>query len=439
MKKLSLQLLSLFVFTLFCSTLYAQPSKLIRAKEFYKAQQFESVLSLLSTDRDLMKSYPEAQFLTGLAYYQVNNLTESERILKDLANRNAPYKEGLLYLGRIYHARNQFEEASRYYKIYLKSIDSKHQHRAMVRDAIRRCSNGIRIQFNQPIAFAENLGATINTKHDEFGINLSPNFNNKIYFSSARAGSLGGKRNKYGQTDDLLGKYTCDIYLANKVGGKWQNIQAMTYLINTPKEEVVFGFSNDGKVLYYYRGSALERGQIFVDTFQQNNQLLKTDPFFGPVDPQAHITAPHFFDATTIVFSSRKAGGFGGYDLYQTTFIHGKWTPPKNLGPDINSAYDEVSPFLSADRKTLYFSTNNSKTSIGGFDIFKSIFNPQQVRWSRPYNLGIPINSAGDDTHLKLAKDGYTAYFTSNRKDGYGMRDLYVVYFFDYLNEIKPN
>lgn len=420
------------------ASLSAQPSKLLRAKEFYKAAHYESVLSLLTNDRELYRSYPEAQFLSALAYYHLNQLNEAERILQDLRSRQAPYQEGILYLGRIYHARHQFEEAAKYYKAYLNIIEPKHPHRRMVRDAIRRCANGIRGQHNQPIAFVENLGPQINTKYDEFGINLSPNFNQRIYFSSARPGSMGGMRNRFGQPDELLGSYRSDIFLANRVNGKWQAVQPLHYLINTPKEEVVFGFSSNGQVLYYYKGDQLEGGQVFVDTFRQE-RALRSDPFFGPLEGQAGASAPHFANGNTIIFASRRAGGYGGFDLYQSTLIQDAWTPPKNLGPEINSPYDEVTPYLAPDRKTLYFSTNHPESSLGGFDIYKTVFNPQQTRWSQPFNLGLPVNSAGDDTHLKLARDGYTAYFTSDRKDGLGKRDLYMALFFDYLNETKPN
>ncbi|MEM8863898.1 MAG: hypothetical protein AAGD96_36780, partial [Chloroflexota bacterium] len=319
------------------------------------------------------------------------------------------------------------------------SLPSNHEHRGMVRDAIRRCANGLRLQFREGMAYVENMGTSINTKYDEFGANQSPNYNNRLYFSSARPGSMGGLRNHFGRPDELMGQYRNDMYSIIKQEDQWQNLRPLHYFLNSPQHEVVFGFNQNGRVLYYYKGNQLEGGQIFVDTFRQGNQILASDPFFGPVDALATFTAPHFVDSKTILFASRRAGGYGGFDIYQTTYISGEWTEPQNLGPDINTSYDETTPYLAADGKTLYFSTNNSNTSIGGFDVFKSVYNSELKRWSKPYNLGLPINSTGDDTHLKLAKDGYTAYFTSNRKDGLGKRDIYVAYFFDYLNETKSH
>jgi tetratricopeptide (TPR) repeat protein len=376
--------------------------------------------------------------MIALAKYHLNDLDEAEALLQQLLNHpKKSFRESLLYLGRIYHARNQFQEATKYYKSYLKSLNSNHSHRAMVRDAIRRCSNGIQLQYQEGLAFVENLGANINTKYDEFGIIFSPSNYNRLYFSSARPGSMGGMRDDNGRPDNLLGDYRYDMYSVLREGSNWLPTKPLHYFLNSPDDEVVFGFNSSGGTLYYYKGKNLENGRIFVDTFRQNQQILSSDPFTGPVDAVASITAPQFLDSKTILFASRKPGGYGGFDLYQTSYLSGQWTSPQNLGPDINSAYDEITPFLAPDRQTIYFSSNNSHSSIGGFDIYKSVYNSQRLQWSLPYNLGLSVNSAGDDTHFKLAKDGYTAYFSSNRKDGFGKRDLYVAYFYDYQKEVS--
>lgn len=433
-------ILLLLLFSTSLLTAQNVDGKLLRAKEFYKKGKYEAVLSILNTDRNLRLNNPDAQFMIALARYHLNDLDEAEALLQALLNHpKKTFREALLYIGRIYHARNQFPEATNYYKSYLKALPSNHSHRAMVRDAIRRCSNGIQLQFREGLAFVENLGEGINTKYDEFGIIFSPSNFKRLYFSSARPGSMGGLKDSYGRPDNLLGSYRYDMYSVIKEGNNWLSTQPLHYFLNSPDNEVVLGFSGNGRTLFYFKGKTLENGQIFVDTFRQNQQVLSSDPFLGPVDAITSITVPQFLDATTILFASRRPGGYGGFDLYQTSYLNGQWSKPQNLGPDINTAYDEVTPFLAPDRQTLYFSSNNSHSSIGGFDIYKSIYNPKRLQWSLPYNLGLSVNSAGDDTHFKLALDGYTAYFTSNRKDGYGARDLYVAYFYDYQKEVSAN
>jgi outer membrane protein OmpA-like peptidoglycan-associated protein len=95
------------------------------------------------------------------------------------------------------------------------------------------------------------------------------------------------------------------------------------------------------------------------------------------------------------------------------------------MGPTINTPYDEDSPFIAVNNKTLYFSSNGPK-SMGGFDVFVSFRDDDNI-WSTPVNLGYPINSTGDDIFYTTTIDGLRGYLTSFRKDGYGEKDIYEV------------
>ena len=140
-----------------------------------------------------------------------------------------------------------------------------------------------------------------------------------------------------------------------------------------------------------------------------------------------------------MIFASRRAGGYGGLDLYWTTKRNGIWVAAKNLGAAVNSVYDETTPFLAADGQTLYFSSNHSQRSRGDYDIFKTTFSEETGKWELPQNLGQPINSAGDDRYFRLTKDGYNAFFSSRRKGALGGLDIYSVYFKNYQTEQQAN
>lgn len=212
----------------------------------------------------------------------------------------------------------------------------------------------------------------------------------------------------------------------------------MNFLLNSPRHDVLFDFSADGEVLYYFRGWKPDQGQIFVDTFRQAEQrTLNSDPFTGPAVANLGDGTLFVVGDTLILFSSRRPGGYGGLDLYRTALRNGQWTAPKNLGPEVNSAYDETTPFLARDGFTMYYSTNHPDLSIGGLDIVKVVYNPNSRKWTQPELLPPPLNSAGDDAYFRLAKDGFTAYFSSSRKDGYGKRDIYAAYFNEFLPEME--
>lgn len=126
-----------------------------------------------------------------------------------------------------------------------------------------------------------------------------------------------------------------------------------------------------------------------------------------------------------IIFSSTKGYKKNGYDLYEIQFNNStnKWSKPVPI-TELNSSLDETSPFLSFDQKTLYFSSNGHN-AIGGFDIFYSKWNERLSMWNEPVQMNYPINTPDDDVHFKLAKDGASGYFSSNRVFSRGDFDIF--------------
>jgi tetratricopeptide (TPR) repeat protein/outer membrane protein OmpA-like peptidoglycan-associated protein len=420
---------------------YAQDYKKEEAKAYFTHQHYADALSVLKSADRLLRTDEEAQFLAAVCHYQLNQLEAADELLEDLIrNSRSPYPECWLYKGKIAHGMYQFANAADYYKGYLRRLKPNHPNRAMVWDAIRRCATGLRLQYRRVDAVVENLGKAVNTEGDEFAPVLSPNFSTKLYFSAIRPGNNGGMRDENGLPDNRFGQHYSDMFSCRSAagGGSWQDVQPMHYLLNSPRHDVLFDFSADGSILYYFRGWKPDQGQIFVDTFRQIDQrTLSSDPFTGPVVASLGDGTPCLIGDTLILFASSRPGGYGGLDLYRTAYRNGQWTAPQNLGPQINSPYDETTPFLSRDGLTMYYSTNQPDLSLGGLDIVKAVFNPISKKWTLPELLPPPLNSPGDDAYFRIANDGFTAYFSSSRKDGYGMRDIYAAYFGTFLPEME--
>lgn len=408
-----------------------------QATDFYYLNKYQSAQSVLLGIKRSRQEDKETKLLLALCHYHLNQLKEAEPMLRNiLQTEKSPFPETWLYMGKIYHDRHEFTKAIEYYKLYLKAIPGSHANRATVREDIRRCATGMALQYKNPRAIVENLGNTVNTSYDEFAPIMSPNFNDRIYFSSVRPGNVGGSRNNFGQPDEMMGRFYSDIFTSQVTKGIWTPPQAMHHLLNSPKHEVLLDFSSNGKALFYFKGSSYTQGEILIDTFRVDSRTLSSDPFIGPVEAAAGLSSAQFIGDTMVIFASQRPGGYGGLDLYKTLWVRGRWSAPVNMGPDINTAHDETTPFLSRNGQVLYFSSNRPDQSMGGFDVFRCLLIPQINRWTNADNLGVPVNSAGDDTHFRLSRDGYTAYFASSRKDGLGERDIYAAYFFDYLHEM---
>jgi len=138
-------------------------------------------------------------------------------------------------------------------------------------------------------------------------------------------------------------------------------------------------------------------------------------------------------DKNALYFSSSRPGGYGGKDLYVSYRVNGKWQPAINMGPEINTVGDELAPFIHADNQTLYY-MSNGLPGYGGYDNY-IMRRTGDKSWSKPENLGYPVNTIADDGYLFVASNGITAYYSSDRADTRGNLDLYK---FTVKPEMRP-
>ncbi len=133
-------------------------------------------------------------------------------------------------------------------------------------------------------------------------------------------------------------------------------------------------------------------------------------------------------DEHTVYFSSNREGGYGGMDIWRVKKLPtGEWSKAQNLGSVINTEFDEDSPFIHADGKTLYFISKGHK-SMGGYDIFHTKVD-DEGKWSKPVNLGYPVNTLANDLNFVMSADKLTGYYSSSAAGGYGGQDLYKINF----------
>lgn len=139
-------------------------------------------------------------------------------------------------------------------------------------------------------------------------------------------------------------------------------------------------------------------------------------------------------DGKTLYFVSNRPGGLGSYDIWKAELKEGGgWTSPVNLGPAINTVYDEHSPFIHPDGETLYFASNGWP-GLGNKDIFISRKN--KTGWQKPENLGYPINTFGEESGLFVNSNGKTAFFSAEKPEGFGGMDIYS---FNLPEKLRPS
>jgi outer membrane protein OmpA-like peptidoglycan-associated protein len=249
-----------------------------------------------------------------------------------------------------------------------------------------------------------NVGEQINTQYFELYPYISPE-GSKMYFTRKEKQE--------------------DIFEAEWIDENWANVRPLTF--NTTENEGAHTVSADGRFLFFTacnRQDGLGSCDIFYS--------MKTDKGWtnpagigAPVNSTDWESQPCFTaNNMAMLFSSNRPNGYGGKDLYIAYLDKSfRWKEPINLGPEINTKGDEETPFLHADGRTLYFSSNGHP-SVGGKDLYVSRLGADG-KWSKPVNLGYPINTEGDETGLFVALNGKSAYLASDRAGGVGNLDIY--------------
>lgn len=219
------------------------------------------------------------------------------------------------------------------------------------------------------------------------------------------------------------------VYAEPRVDGNW-NINPLNH-VNSPLHEAAPFYDSDSKLLFFTRSNHFRNRTVVSQDGQVKLELFYAtliDGKFSRPHPLnihnssyslAHPTVTP--DGNILIFASDMPGGKGGIDLYFSVQSGGEWSTPKNMGDVINTPGDELYPYISNDG-ALYFSSNYLE-GFGGFDIFKSV--RADDHWTRPANLGMPVNSSQDDYGFAM-RNG-SGYFTSNRPGGQGSDDIYQV------------
>jgi tetratricopeptide (TPR) repeat protein len=275
--------------------------------------------------------------------------------------------------------------------------------------------------------YVVNVGSNINTQAPEYVPVLTPN--NELLFTSKRQDDPKEKIN------DIDGKFFESMYISELKNGRFNPPRRYTIpdLFAKSKfrkhHESIISMSPDGKKLFLYRDTKIF--EVTMDAVKKESpKKLSKSINFAYYQNHAYLTR----DGNTLYFTSESSEGEGGNDIYVAKKgADGNWTKPENLGAPVNTAYDEDAPFVSDDGKTLYFASKGHP-SYGSFDIYKSTW--EDGKWSSPENLGKPINSAAHDIFMITNGEGNIGYFSSSRVGGKGDMDIYKInYLKDYDRE----
>ncbi len=394
--------------------------------------------------RQLVAGKGERLFYKGQDCLKKNRSNAAARYFERSIASNPCYADAYMALGTLYSGQGKHGNAAQVYRRALNTCPSKAATMALpfasalfraqqyneAEQILQRWYKGNtasvayerllqNIQFarqlpvGEPAATPQNMGSRINSKYDEYFPSISRNDSTLVF------------TRKTNGIDE-------DFYIAQRDScGGWFVARDMGSPPNSSEQEGAQMISADGHYLFFMRcGNRSPNGweaggcDLYF-SYTEREGWSQPVPFGATINTPGYEGMPSLSsDNKELFFVSSREGGYGGNDIWVSRFENGLWQVPENLGPEINTAFDETAPFIAADNKTLYF-TSDGHPGLGGHDLFLS--RKESGHWQKPQNMGTAVNSPDDDVSICVAPDGKKAYFASNRPGGEGGMDVYEV------------
>ncbi|MCP4438681.1 MAG: tetratricopeptide repeat protein [Aureispira sp.] len=376
------------------------------AAEYEKSGDFNSAAVFYEGIYAEKPDKEEYIYKAGNCYYLIRDYANAVKCLEKVKEKNEEYdKPGYKYAiclkqsGQPEKAKIAFDEFIRAYKAEDKDVIKE-----LVETEIKGCNFALKAkEFTSSTISLQHLDANINTDKTEFA--PIPFNNDVLYFSSTVSG-------------------VAKIYRTQQKGDKWAHRQTPS-IFTGKMERPHFGngaFTPNGK-RFYFTQCDLDDGKPQCDIYlmeEKDGEWSKPVRLPDYVNAEGANTTHPFVtvieDKEVLYFASDREGGKGGLDLWyctRTTDSRGNnFTLPKNLGRNINTPGDEITPYYHNSSEELYFSSNG-RVSAGGLDIFKS--KGSKMKWEVAQNLGFPTNSSADDLYYIISESHGGGYLVSNR------------------------
>lgn len=366
------------------------------------------------------------KYQKGVCSMHLPDKKQEAIVLFEKAYEMEPGEPGiLLQLGKAYHLNYKFDEAIKYFNQFLAGNPPEEAQKKEAEKLVQNSQSGKRMTQTMLEAEIRNLGEPVNSKEQEYSPVLSAD-ESVLMYTYRGIQSTGGLMNGKFKPDPEHGIYYEDIFISTKTKETWSDGLGIPQL-NSKQFDASIAISPDGQTLFVYRSTEKDSGDIYISTLEGDDwsapERLKGDINSNWYEGGCSITA----DGKRLYFTSERPGGIGGRDVYVAEKQEdGSWKNVKNLGPTINTKYDEDSPFIHPDGVTLFFSSQGHN-SIGDYDIFYTI--KKENAWIEPINMGYPLNTTDDDRYYVINANGDRGYFSSNRitHGGNGTQDIFTV------------
>lgn len=400
------------------------------ASEAQKKMQAENYEDAIDDYLQLLSSDPKNELYNydiGVCYLNSNvNKAKAVPYLEIVTRKEKYNPNADFLLGRAYQYANRFDDAIEVFKKFKNNAGGSEENLKIVTQEIQYCINAKEIvKFPVNVTFQTMGKNIINSQFSDYYPFVTED-EAFMVFNSKRPVTKDAEKLPNGQ-------YANSIYISRVTNGQYGPAEVIGEPIckGNSGEEVI-GMNAKGNILLIYKPDFKGAGKIYISYMDAQGKFGKPELLPSPINGNGdEIAACISNDGNAIYFASDRKGGLGGTDIYVCRkLVNGKWSEPKNMGPQINTVFDEDFPNISPDGKTFYFSSKGH-TSMGGYDIFRAQYDESLEGFVNPKNLGYPVNTSFDDMNFRISRSGRYGYLASLRGGGAGDYDIYRVTFGD--------
>jgi outer membrane protein OmpA-like peptidoglycan-associated protein/tetratricopeptide (TPR) repeat protein len=435
---MKIQVLLTFALISLSTVLYAQPKAVIKARQAFVSENYsdaakkctEAYQKITRKGSNAKKMKGEMAFMTAECY----RLTERYRDANEWYERCVTLDyyntvpEVYLFNAEMLRMMSDFEKAIENYDLYLGLVPGN----ALAESGKESCKMNKEFIAEKTRHVIENQTA-INKKEFDMAPMFGDRKGTKMYFGSGREESTGNDH------DPRSGEGYMDLWVSelDKKGNWKEPYLVVGEEINTVDNEGTVCFDSRYKKMFFTRCPNMKKTNLGCDIWVSEAKGKAEWKAPTKVTIKSHdsvsVGHPCTQDGKFLIFASDMAGGFGGRDLWYTTYDKkaDTWSAPVNLGPEINTKGDELFPTFAMNGDLLF--ATNGRPGLGGLDIFRAAKVGEENKWENPTNLGSPINSYSNDYAL-IEQDERHGLFTSERKSVNGE---YAPDIFSY--ELPPN
>lgn len=413
------------VFFLITLTCVCQPARELvqKADNHYDKKEYKKAIELYLQALDINPDDARLNLQTGLAYLYSETKSKAAKYISKAYRLNPSINNEIDYhLGVAFQHTNEFHKAIEHFQEFRR----KRSQLAQLADKrISECRIADSLSNYELNVIIENAGPVINSYFHDYSPIISGD-GNTLIFTSNRTEDPGEIAEE---------TFYEDIYITTRKGNAWGPPKKISSRINHKYNDAAASLSPDGSMLFlYYEEGA---GDIYMSR-KENGDWTEPEPLNKNINTTLYweTSASISADGRKLYFASNRPGGFGELDLYVSEIdSKGNWGKAVNLGPVINTPEHEDAPFIHPDGLTLYFSSDGHP-NLGNSDIFVTEF--KNGKWSKPENLGWPINTWEYDGFFTVSADKKKGFYSTLKEGGYGEADIYSITFLEPRFKPKP-